>query len=124
MTNVALGAYRRTDAKGNHTRRQRMTVEEMENAIAFLKAFRQLDENLHKTSPKDSIGYHATKTCLKFWDIAIGSIRALEKVKEEIKDLDLDFADVEYQAGVAYGIMKVTDIINKHLKEIADGDNG
>ena len=47
----------------------------------------------------------------------------LEKIKEEINDLDLGFADEEYRTGVAYGIMKITDIINKHLQEVDDKNN-
>ena len=51
------------------------------------------------------------------------NLEAWEKVKEEIKDLDLGFVDEEYRAGVAYGVMKITEIINKHLYPIPkDGD--
>ena len=46
----------------------------------------------------------------------------LKQIKDEIKDLDLGFDDREYQAGIAYGIMKVNQIIDKHLKEI-ENDN-
>jgi len=51
--------------------------------------------------------------------MAIKSLEAWEKVKEEIKDLDLGFVDEEYRAGVAYGIMKITKIIDKHLAEVS-----
>jgi len=51
-------------------------------------------------------------------EMAIKSLEAWEKVKAEIKDLDLGFVDEEYRAGVSYGIMKTTQIINKHLKEV------
>ena len=44
-------------------------------------------------------------------------VKELEKIKEEIKDLDLGFVDEEYQAGVAYGIMKFNQILDKHIKE-------
>ena len=52
--------------------------------------------------------------------MAIKSLEAWEKVKEEIKDLDLGFVDEEYRAGVAYGIMKITKIIDKHLAEVSE----
>jgi len=52
------------------------------------------------------------------YDMAIRSLELWTKIKEEIKDLDLGFIDKEYQAGVAYGIMKIKKIIDKHLKEI------
>ena len=61
--------------------------------------------------------------CFQAIEMAIKSLEAWEKVKEEIKDLDLGFVDEEYQAGVAYGVMKITEIINKHLYPIPkDGD--
>ena len=41
----------------------------------------------------------------------------LEKIKSEIQDLDLGFVDEEYQAGIAYGIMKFNQILDKHIKE-------
>ena len=40
----------------------------------------------------------------------------LKKIKAEIQDLDLGFVDEEYQAGVAYGIMKFNQILDKHIK--------
>lgn len=43
---------------------------------------------------------------------------AVGKIKEEIKNLDSDFADEEYRSGVAYGIMKVNQIIDNHTKEV------
>ena len=45
------------------------------------------------------------------------AINELEKIKEEIQDLDLGFVDEEFQAGVAYGIMKFNQILDKHIKE-------
>jgi len=53
-----------------------MTGEEREAAIAYIKGYRKLDEDLHNTAPKDSISYYATEKCLKYWDMAI---RALEQ---------------------------------------------
>lgn len=40
----------------------------------------------------------------------------LEKIKQEIQDLDLGFVDREYQSGVAYGIMKFNQILDKYIK--------
>ena len=48
--------------------------------------------------------------------------KMLKQIKDEIKDLDLGFADEEYRAGIVYAIMKVNQIIDKHLKEI-ENDN-
>lgn len=53
-----------------------MTREEREAAIAYIKGYRKLDEDLHNTASKDSISYYATDKCLKYWDMAI---QALEK---------------------------------------------
>lgn len=49
-------------------------------------------------------------------------IEELEKIKAEIQDLDLGFVDGEYQAGIAYGIMKFNQILDKHINEIK-GEN-
>lgn len=49
-------------------------------------------------------------------------VKELEQIKEEIKDLDLGFVDEEYQAGIAYGIMKFNQILNKHITELK-GEN-
>ena len=50
------------------------------------------------------------------------AITELEKVKAEIQDLDLGFVDEEYQAGVAYGIMKFNQILDKHIAELKKGE--
>lgn len=47
----------------------------------------------------------------------------LEKIKTEIKDLDLGFVDEEYQSGIAYGIMKFNQILNKHISELKGGQS-
>ena len=49
---------------------------------------------------------------------AEGIIEELEKIKEEIKDLDLEFFDEDYRAGVARGIMEFNKILNKHISEL------
>ena len=51
-----------------------MTREEREAAIAYIKGYRKLDEDLHNTAPKDSISYYATDKCLKYWDMAIKAL--------------------------------------------------
>ena len=53
-----------------------MTREEREAAIAYIKEYRKLDEDLHNAASKDSISYYATDKCLKYWDMAI---KALEQ---------------------------------------------
>ncbi len=42
----------------------------------------------------------------------------LEDIKAEIQDLDLGFVDEEFQAGIAYGIMKFNQILNKHIENL------
>lgn len=46
------------------------------------------------------------------------AIAELEKIKAEIKDLDLGFFDEDYRAGVARGIMEFNKILNKHIAEL------
>lgn len=50
--------------------------EEISEAVSYIKAYRKLDENLHNTAPKGSVGFYATEKCLRYWDMAI---EALEK---------------------------------------------
>lgn len=45
-----------------------------EQAIEYIKGYRELDENLHNISPKDSVSYYATDKCLKYWDMAIQAL--------------------------------------------------
>lgn len=56
-----------------------MTREEREAAIAYIKGYRKLDEDLHNTAPKDSISYYATDKCLKYWDMAIKALSQEQK---------------------------------------------
>lgn len=42
----------------------------------------------------------------------------IEKIKAEIKDLDLGFFDEDYRAGVARGIMEFNKILNSHISEL------
>ena len=42
----------------------------------------------------------------------------LEDIKAEIQDLDLGFVDEEYKAGIAYGIMKFNQILDKHIDSL------
>lgn len=49
-----------------------------------------------------------------------GSIEELEKIKEEIKDLDLGFFDEDHRAGVARGIMEFNKILNKRISELKE----
>ena len=46
---------------------------------------------------------------------SIDMISELEKIKEEIKDLDLEYFDEDYRAGFARGIMEFNKILNKHI---------
>ena len=59
-----------------------MIRKEREAAIAYIKGYRKLDEDLHNTAPKDSISYYATDKCLKYWDMAISALELQEKAKE------------------------------------------
>lgn len=49
-----------------------------------------------------------------------GSIEELEKIKEEIKDLDLEYFDEDYRAGVARGILELNKILSKHISELKE----
>ena len=50
--------------------------EEISEAVSYIKSYRKLDENIHNTAPKGSVGFYATGKCLHYWDMAI---EALEK---------------------------------------------
>ena len=52
-----------------------------EQAIEYIKRYRELDENLHNTSPKDSVSYYATDKCLKYWDMAIKALSQINDIK-------------------------------------------
>lgn len=47
-------------------------------------------------------------------------IEELNQIKAEIQDLDLGFVDEEYQSGVAYGIMKFNQILDKHIEKLKE----
>lgn len=47
-----------------------------EQAIEYIKKYRELDENLYNAVPKGTVSSIATEKCLEFWDMAIS---ALEK---------------------------------------------
>lgn len=47
-----------------------------EQAIEYIKKYRELDEKLYNTAPKGTVSSIATKKCLEFWDMAI---KALEQ---------------------------------------------
>ena len=49
-------------------------------------------------------------------------VEELEMIKVEIQDLDLGFVDDEFKTGVAYGIVKFNQILNKHIFELKDTD--
>ena len=49
-----------------------------------------------------------------------GTIEELEKLKEEIKDLDLGFFDEDYKAGIARGIMEFNKILSKHISALKE----
>lgn len=57
-----------------------------------------------------------------FVNIAEEKIKELETIKAEIKDLDLEFFDEDYRAGVARGIMEFNKILNKHIAELKGDD--
>ena len=62
----------------------REEIEEISEAISYIKCYRKLDENLHDTAPKGSVGFYATEKCLHYWDMAI---EALEKEAKEFKEV-------------------------------------
>lgn len=51
------------------------------------------------------------------------AIEELEKIKDEIEDLDLGFVDEDYRAGVARGIMEFNKILNNHIAELKGENN-
>lgn len=53
-----------------------------------------------------------------FLDGVDKGIEELEKIKEEIKDLDLGYFDEDYRAGIARGIMEFNKILNKRIAEL------
>ena len=52
----------------------------VEQAIEYIKRYRELDEKLYNTVPKGTVSSIATKKCLEFWDMAIS---ALEQMSEK-----------------------------------------
>ena len=75
----------------------------------------------------ENMKYHADRTddkeLIEACDGAIKAIKdnvklkeAVNKIKVDIKDLDLGFADEEYSTGITYGIMKINQIIDKHTE--------
>ena len=82
-----------------------MTREEREAAIAYIKGYRKLDEDLHNTAPKDSISYYATDKCLKYWDMAIKALS-----QEPCEDA-ISRADAIDQMEQSYNILDATDRI-------------
>ena len=52
-----------------------MTREEREAAISYLETYRKSDEELFKLSPQNSVAHHAAAQCLKYWDMAIESLK-------------------------------------------------
>lgn len=51
-----------------------MTKEEQ--AIEYIKTYRELDENLYNIAPKGTVSSRVTKKCLEFWDMAIEALEA------------------------------------------------
>ena len=47
-------------------------------------------------------------------------IEELKQIKSEIQDLDLGFVEEEFQAGIAYGIKKFNQILDKRIKELKE----
>ena len=94
-----------------------MTREEREAAIAYIKGYRKLDEDLHNTAPKDSISYYATDKCLKYWDMAI---QALSQEPTE-KPMTVDEMEREYEKSKAlfHKIVECEDAISRQaVKEL------
>lgn len=97
-----------------------MTIEEREEAIAYIKVYRKLDEDLHNTSLKDSISYYATDKCLKYWNMAIKALErehVLDKIRAEIANLD--DADYDYE-GYYKAVTDAIAIIDKYKRESED----
>lgn len=57
-----------------------MTNSERAAAIAYIKRYRKLDEDLHNNAPKGSASYIITHRCLQYWDMAIQALNSLEEV--------------------------------------------
>ena len=87
-----------------------MTKEKIIEKLENIKVGFETDEWL-----RDDV--EAIAEAIKLLENQKSSKEELEKIKAEIQDLDLGFVDEEYQAGIAYGIMKFNQILNKHIKE-------
>ena len=81
-----------------------MTREEREAAIAYIKGYRKLDEDLHNTAPKDSISYYATDKCLKYWDMAIQAL--LQEPTVQDKQAESEKYQKAFDDGYANGYLQ------------------
>ena len=53
-----------------------------EQAIEYIKKYRELDEKLYNTAPKGTVSSIATKKCLEFWDMAIQALENIGHLKD------------------------------------------
>lgn len=86
-----------------------------EEAIDFLKSEKEATREL-ATTCNDKIDYF--KKHEEAYDIAIKSLEAWEKVKDEIKNYDNFIICANGQIGIH--IDKVLEIIDKHLAEVSE----
>ena len=58
-------------------KKETQTREEISEAVSYIKSYRKLDENIHNTAPKGSVGFYATEKCLHYWDMAIEALQKM-----------------------------------------------
>ncbi len=80
------------------------------------EALERLKQPFNATPDTDSY-FDAKEVAIKSLEKDLSIIKELEDIKSEIEDLDLGFVDEDFQTGIAYGIMKFNQILDKHIKE-------
>ena len=55
-----------------------------EQAIEYIKNYREIDEKLYNTVPKGTVASIAIKKCLEFWDMAIQALSQVSEIEENI----------------------------------------
>ena len=84
----------------------REEIEEISEAISYIKSYRKLDEYLYDIAPKGSEGFYATKKCLRYWDMAIEALEKEAKEFKEVKDVIVARPKCMY---CKHATLKVTD---------------
>ena len=62
-----------------------------EQAIEYIKKYRELDEKLYNTAPKGTVSSIATKKCLEFWDMAISALEQMPEVTSTMQTGQFDY---------------------------------